>query len=164
MNIFIDTEFTNFEKGKRELISIGLVADDGAEFYGESTEFRNECCTDFVHDVVLPKLGRFPGRAMPRAQLRAELLAWLAQYDDQQPVLCYDFIGDIVLFLELVLYMPGKLVEKHIWPLIDETAVEQYFMNARIAGEADEDHHALYDARANRYAYAETLKIRRDGV
>jgi hypothetical protein len=162
VNIFIDTEFTNFEKGNRELISIGLVADDGREFYGESTEFRKESCTAFVNDVVLPKLGRFPGRAMLRAQLRKELLGWLAQYDDQQPVLCYDFIVDIVLFLDLVLYMPGRLVEKNIWPLIDEAAVEQYFMSAHVAGEPDEDHHALYDARANRYAYATSMKIRGD--
>lgn len=162
MNIFLDTEFTNFEKGDRELISIGLAADDGGEFYGESTEFRKESCTVFVNEVVLPKLGRFPGRAMLRAQLREELLAWLAQYDDRQPVLCYDFIGDVVLFLELVLYMPGRLIEKNIWPLIDETAIEQYFLNARVAGEPDEDHHALYDARANRYAYATSVKMRGD--
>lgn len=33
LNIFLDTEFTDF--ADLQLISIGLVADDGAEFYAE---------------------------------------------------------------------------------------------------------------------------------
>jgi hypothetical protein len=112
VNISIDTECTNFEEGNPKLISTGLVAHDGGKFHGESTQFIKESFTAFVNNVVLPKLRRFPGRATLRERLREELLGWLAQYENQQPVLCYDFIIDVVLFLGSVLYMLGRLLEK----------------------------------------------------
>ena len=57
MLIFLDTEFTDFPESECDLISIGLVDENGREFYAESTQFRREACSDFVVDVVLPLLG-----------------------------------------------------------------------------------------------------------
>ncbi len=47
MRVFLDTEYTNISQPA--LISIGLVADDGREFYAELTDGWLACdCSPFV--------------------------------------------------------------------------------------------------------------------
>ena len=46
MLVFLDTEFTSFFQP--DLISVGLVAEDGREFYAERTDYRCDECTVFV--------------------------------------------------------------------------------------------------------------------
>jgi hypothetical protein len=55
MLIFTDTELTDFIHGG--LISIGLVAEDGREFYTECNEVDLSLCSDVVREALLPKLG-----------------------------------------------------------------------------------------------------------
>mgnify|MGYP003705540817 CR=1 FL=1 len=62
MLIFLDTEFTDFID--TELISIGLVDENGREFYAESTQYRQEACSDFVRQVVVPLLGQHKDRVV----------------------------------------------------------------------------------------------------
>lgn len=94
MRFFYDCEF--IEDGMTiELISIGVVAEDGREFYAVSTEFDGERAGPWVRVNVLPKL---PPPSDPawrsREQIRAglleffgvadegiELWAWFASYD-----------------------------------------------------------------------------------
>jgi hypothetical protein len=91
---FYDCEF--IEDGRTiELISIGVVAQDGREFYAISTEFDPSAAGSWVRRNVLDKL---PSPSDPswrsRAQIRddlyafltapklpIELWAWLAAYD-----------------------------------------------------------------------------------
>ena len=55
MRYFYDTEF--IEDGRTiELISIGVVAEDGREYYAVSTEFDPERAGSWVRANVLPKL------------------------------------------------------------------------------------------------------------
>ena len=55
MRYFYDTEF--IEDGRTiELISIGVVAEDGREYYAVSTEFDPERAGSWVRAHVLPKL------------------------------------------------------------------------------------------------------------
>src|SRR5258705_13911766 len=64
MKYFIDTEFIEgFHKplfGKRrhfiDLISIGIVAEDGREYYAVSNEFRYKDAGDWVKKNVIEKL------------------------------------------------------------------------------------------------------------
>lgn len=79
---FYDTEF--IEDGRTiELISIGVVAEDGREFYAISTDFDPARANLWVAENVLDKL---PPRTdplwRPRAQIREELFVFLTQ---QQP-------------------------------------------------------------------------------
>ncbi|WP_434717222.1 hypothetical protein P5X00_39880 (plasmid) [Paraburkholderia sp. A2RO-4L] len=46
MRVYVDTEFTQFIDC--DLISIGLVADDGREFYGERADYDRASCSEFV--------------------------------------------------------------------------------------------------------------------
>lgn len=94
MRYFYDTEF--IEDGRTiELVSIGVVAEDGREFYAVSTEFDPDRAIPWVRKNVLDKL---PSPADPawrsRARIRDDLLefllapqedvelwAWVAAYD-----------------------------------------------------------------------------------
>ena len=61
MRYFLDTEF-NEEVDPVDLISIGMVADDGREFYAVNIDYANftaakaDTCNDWVKKNVLPKL------------------------------------------------------------------------------------------------------------
>ncbi|MFC5429462.1 hypothetical protein ACFPTO_11720 [Paraburkholderia denitrificans] len=144
---FVDTEFTNFDV--YQLISIAIVVENGSEFYGEVTDFDRSVCSNFAHSVVLPKLGRFPDRAMSFLQLRNALRTSLDGLPlTPAPILCFDFEGDLKLVEHLLgTSLPAGWETLDIYSQIDSLDTERYFMEY----DAD-DHHALNDARANRYA------------
>ena len=101
MRFFVDCEFKSFDAC--QLISVAIVGKDKREFYGECSDFERPLCSDFVRNVVLPQLGRYPGRSMPFPQLRSELMAWLHQVPTKPaPVLCFDFQGDLQLVEHLI--------------------------------------------------------------
>ncbi|OBJ06106.1 hypothetical protein A5660_00040 [Mycobacterium alsense] len=95
MRYFYDTEF--IEDGRTiELVSIGVVAEDGREYYAVSTEFDPERAGSWVRAHVLPKLPPpssqlWRSRARIRADLEEffgvetgepiELWAWVGAYD-----------------------------------------------------------------------------------
>lgn len=61
MRFFFDTEF--IERGRKypiELISIGIVAEDGRTFYAISNEFDERTAGDWVKEHVLPQLKDTP--------------------------------------------------------------------------------------------------------
>jgi len=75
---FYDCEF--LEDGRRvELISIGVISEDGRDFYAVSTEFDEREAGPFVRKHVLPHL---PSPSDPvwrgKDQLREELLEFLS--------------------------------------------------------------------------------------
>lgn len=144
---FIDTEFTDFTDSR--LISIAIVSEDGREFYGECSDFEEPRCNDFVRAVVLPQLGQFPGRSMPFAELRDELLAWLLAVQlKPKPVLCYDSDCDYGLLVHLLGGpLPRGWRHENVFLKIDAERLARYV--ATHGGE----HHALYDARANAFAF-----------
>jgi len=55
MKYFFDTEFIE-ARGHLELVSIGMEAGDGRQFYAESSEFSVSMANPFVLEHVLPKL------------------------------------------------------------------------------------------------------------
>lgn len=146
MHLFVDCEFTDFLDC--ELISIALVADDGREFYGESSDFGQASCSAFVREAVLPQLGQYPGRVFTLEALRTALLAWLAQFaGEPERVLCFDYGGDWELLVDLVGEAPLGWQACHIGAAMDVGRLEAYFL------EHGGRHHALHDARALRLAF-----------
>lgn len=81
MRFFYDCEF--IEDGQTiELISIGVVGEDGREFYAVSTEFDPSRAIDWVRRHVLDKLPSPADKAWrTRNQIRDELLAFLLAAD-----------------------------------------------------------------------------------
>lgn len=112
MRIFFDTEF--IEDGKTiELLSIGMVREDGASYYAEPAETDRSRASEWVRDNVLPEL---TGPVYPKADIARQIVgfvgpdpefwAWYADYDwvalcqlygtmmdlpDPFPMYCRDF-------------------------------------------------------------------------
>lgn len=99
MRYFYDCEF--IEDGNTiELVSIGVVAEDGREFYAVSTEFDPDRAGTWVRANVLPKLPSPASKSWrSRARIKDDLLefvnagpgtvelwAWVGAYD--HVVLC----------------------------------------------------------------------------
>lgn len=149
MKLFLDTEFTDFTNP--ELISIGIVDENGREFYAESTSFRRERCSEFVVETVLPLLGQYTDSlVLNRYQIAHALLQWLEEYREQGATICVDYYTDWYLFHELLESTTVMEFVKplNIWPDIDSHKIESWWQETGLSR-----HHALYDARANRYGY-----------
>lgn len=75
MRFFFDTEF--IDDGKTiDLISIGIKAEDGREYYAESYEFNRSCANEWFINNVLPHLREVP---KPRAVIAAEIIGFVGQ-------------------------------------------------------------------------------------
>ncbi|MCI1006844.1 3'-5' exoribonuclease [Herbaspirillum sp. C7C8] len=150
MKVFLDTEFTDFIKP--QLISIGLVAESGEEFYAEIPFLLDEC-SDFVREVVLPLLGRIPGAAVSKHEMTANLKSWLENISSDNNVLeiCFDFQTDWDLFIGALDYsLPKQCQQKKIANKVDELACQEFLRIHNLP-----EHHALYDAQANQFGYRE---------
>ena len=92
MRYFYDTEF--IDNGRIiDLISIGVAAEDGREFYAVSAEFDPRSAGRWVRTHVLPKL---PSPASPlwrsRRQIREDLEAFLG-IDGPEPIELWAWVG-----------------------------------------------------------------------
>lgn len=75
MRYFIDTGFIESGPTKPiQLISIGIVAEDGREFYAVSSDFDPDTASEWVKTNVLSKLGK--GRSSPKS-IADKLLAFV---------------------------------------------------------------------------------------
>ena len=154
MNFFLDTEFAETGGEKRptiDLISIGIVAEDGREFYAESEEFDLANCDDWVKKHVVAKLGPANER-MSRVELRNRLLSFLGK----EPVIwayypSYDWVAFCWLF--------GKMIDlPKGYPMFPMDLQQWWVQLGRPPGVKPPDptdaHNALADARWTRDLHA----------
>lgn len=150
MLVFLDTEFTDFDRP--ELISIALVAEDGREFYAERTDYRLDECSEFVRKEVLPLLSRVPGASCDRQQLTDRLHDWFEKLPEPA-TLIFDFEGDWLLLASAFLDMTHKKPPPNVG---DKLHLDSRTLSHPVFGEAKNltyteqwpPHHALADARA----------------
>ena len=157
MRVYLDTEFTRFTQP--QLISIGMAAEDGREFYAVSKSFSFKQCSAFVRNVVLPIIEHGPTAALDRRELQASLKQWLKDSAEPVDIVC-DFDVDAELLLELIDGQNDlRLREFNVGGVSvlsgDEYAeiaegIDAYFAQPRQWPR----HHALEDARALRHACA----------
>lgn len=150
MFVFLDTEFTDF--AKHGLISLALVAEDGCEFYAECTDYRREDCSDFVHQEVLPLLGRVPGAACTKLELTERLRTW-SECLPEPFTLVFDFEGDWLLLAEAWLGKSHRQAPPNVGDklfLASHTITHPVFEKALRAAYSQDwpPHHAQADARA----------------
>ena len=150
MRYFYDTEF--IEDGRTiELISIGVVAEDGREYYAVSTEFDPERAGSWVRANVLPKL---PPPSSPlwrsRKQIRQDLEEFLRVFDvgAADPIELWAWVGayDHVVLCQLWGTMPA------LPPAIPRFTRELRQLwedrgSPRLPPRARDAHDALVDAR-----------------
>jgi hypothetical protein len=150
LKIFIDTEFTDFIDP--HLISIGMAAEYGEEFYAE-VPYPREVCSAFVRETVLPLLGHMPYAACPIDDLRIRIITWIeiVRRSGEDVEICFDFQTDWDLFVSaLDNRVPSWCRSRCIDPDINELLRHEFHKKSKLP-----EHHALYDALANRYAFRE---------
>ncbi|WP_061945383.1 3'-5' exoribonuclease [Collimonas pratensis] len=148
LKIFLDTEFTDFIRP--HLISIGMVTDSGDEFYAEIPYPESEC-SDFVRETVIPLLGRFSDAIYSKEDLSVRLRIWLelvrAQRDHIE--ICVDSQTDWDLLINALEYqVPKWCRQTFVGNSIDELVRCDFYRTNKLP-----EHHALYDAMANRKAF-----------
>ncbi|NLE79060.1 MAG: polyadenylate-specific 3'-exoribonuclease AS [Rhodococcus sp.] len=160
MRYFYDCEF--IEDGHTiDLVSIGVVAEDGREFYAVSTEFDPERAGKWVRKNVLPKL---PQPSSPlwktRARIREDLLAFLIPRPSVVPelwawVAAYDHVALCQLWGPMTA-LPQSLPRftrelKQFWEENGSPA---------LPAAPDDAHDALADARHNLVKFETVLAAR----
>jgi len=155
MLVFLDTEFTDFVQ--IDLISIGLVTEDGREFYAERNDYHREDCSSFVVAEVLPLLNRVPGAKCSSAHLSFRLREWFASLEKSVTV-AFDYTSDWELLAdalqgERLTDLPANLSEKLF---IDHEVLSDAKFREAYENSFEPNwprHHALADARALRNGY-----------
>ncbi|MBA5604948.1 3'-5' exoribonuclease [Duganella sp. FT3S] len=143
---FLDTEFTNFHDP--ELVSIGLVASSGEEFYAE-IPFSITACSPFVKEAVIPLLGLDQVAFCTRDGLFIRLMDWLAVVkNDAEVVICFDSQHDETLFKQIFGGMPPAFMR---FRNVGDRNINELLRYEFHTKHALPEHHALHDARAMRY-------------
>lgn len=152
--IFIDTEFTDFLEC--HLISLGMVVDSGEEFYVE-VPYPDAACSAFVREAVIPLLGSIEDAQCPFEELGQRILSWfsLIRHDGETVEICFDFQTDWDLLNDAMDYqVPDWCCPRLITRNINELLRYSFHKKNNLP-----EHHALYDARANRYAFRDRESI-----
>lgn len=153
MRYFYDCEF--IEDGRTiDLVSIGVVAADGREFYAVSTEFDPAGAGPWVRRNVIPKLPSPGDKAWKsRARIRDELYAFLTEPDDEPELWAWVAAYDHVVLCQLW----GSMVElPKPLPRFTHELKQRWEDAGRppIPPAGDEAHSALADARTGRDRFA----------
>ena len=157
--IFLDTEFTQFRDG--QLLSLGLVTDDGHELYVEIADSaRHARASDFCRDEVISQFGLLPGTAVrDDAAAGARVANWLDSFEYPLAI-SYDYKLDW-RFFEGALRAAGqwqalasKLRAEDVAGVAAPGTPGEAAQNAVFdASNLPRRHHALVDARALRAAW-----------
>lgn len=171
MRIYFDTEF--IEDGKTiELLSLGAVREDGAQFYGVNTDADLDRASEWVKEHVIPHLQEsFPVSAQytplrvhvgSRAGLANVFYSWaldgLARAEKLQ---FWGYFADYDWVLVCQLY--GRMIDlpprfPHFAYDLRQWLNENGFADARQP--EDHPHHALLDARWVAEAHANYQYVR----
>jgi hypothetical protein len=149
MKYFLDTEF--IEAGHLfpiTLLSIGIVAEDGREFYAVNTEADYTVANDWVKDNVLPHLGN--ERLMRHVDIGHAILAFVGKdkpefwgyYAD------YDWVVTAQMFGTMMDLPKG-------WPMYCHDLKQwcDQLGNPELPKQTSTEHNALADARWNKLAW-----------
>lgn len=180
MKIFFDTEFTGLHKDTT-LISIGLISEDGRQFYAELTDYNKEQCDNWITENVLEHLISYDSDNFKKSNyipnlhigdkqdISISLNNWLKQFDFVElisDVSHYDF----VLFIDL--FGTAFDLPKNICPAcydINQDIARKYSISQQEAFDKSREdilfqaykedkimgdkHNALYDAKVIRELY-----------
>jgi hypothetical protein len=141
MRYFFDIEF--IEDGKTiDLISIGVVSEDGREYYAESADADLSRANPWVHEHVFPHLRKGP------SLLSRELIArQITQFVGEKPEF-WAYYADYDWVVLCQLY--GRMVDlPPTWPkfCFDVKQLAVSLGNPKLEHVNGVEHHALADAR-----------------
>ena len=145
MKIWFDTEF--IEDGKTiDLLSIGIIREDGHYYYAESSECDLSKASDWVKANVLPHL---TDTKFTRTEIRADILKFCGEKPEIWAYYAdYDWVALCQLFGTMMDLPKG-------WPMYcrDIKQLCDSLGNPRLPAKQGVEHHALADARWTRRAW-----------
>ena len=148
MKFFLDTEF--IECGclfPIELLSIGIVSEDGREFYAEVADADLSHANDWVKENVLPHLN---GSKLARNMLARAVRMFIG--DGKPEFWGYYADYDWVVFCQIF----GAMIDlPKGWPMYcrDIKQLCDSLGNPQLPKQASTEHNALNDAKWNKIAY-----------
>lgn len=169
MKVFFDTEFTGLHQNTT-LISIGMVAENGHEFYAELTDFDLSQVDEWLEknviaNLVLPESIQSSGGNIAldvrgnTEVVRLALIDWLSQFDDVEmwsDCLAYDW----VLFCQLfghAFKVPSNVyyIPFDICTVMKLKGVDPDISREELAGwtKGTAKHNALWDAKVIKACY-----------
>jgi hypothetical protein len=149
LRYFFDTEF--IEDGCTiDLISIGIVCEDGREFYMESSQVPWHRASDWVNENVRPHLRN---EGQPEAEIAVQVVEFVNNGGRSPEFWAYYADYDWVVLCQLF----GTMMDlPDGWPMfcmdIKQEAVR--LGDPPLPEQTSTEHHALADARWNAEAYA----------
>jgi hypothetical protein len=150
MRYWLDTEF--LEDGRTiELISIGIVAEDGREFYAENADFDWDQASDWLKEHVRPHL-QPDEYAVPRYAIAPAVLSFVREGGGQPEFWGYYADYDWVVFCWLF----GRMVDlPDGFPMYcrDIKQWADQLGDVQLPEQEEAEHNALADARWNRMAW-----------
>jgi hypothetical protein len=165
MKVFFDTEFTGLRQNAT-LISIGLVSEDGHEFYAESTDYDRSQVDDWIRDNVIANLSPSTAFVGTRAEIAPRLHEWLGQFETVE-VWSDCLAWDWVLFCELfggafgvpknVYYIPFDIATLMVAKGVDPDITRDEYATGRYDG--NRNHNALWDARVIMGCYQRLMGV-----
>lgn len=149
MRYFFDTEFIEYGQ-LIDLISIGIVADDGREYYAISRDFDTTTANDWVKKHVLSQLEpEESGLWKSRIVIKHGIIDFVG--DDTPEFWAYYGAYDWVAFAQLfgrALDMPEN------WPYFRDLKDAATLLKVTdLPKPGKPQHHALIDARHNKVIY-----------
>jgi len=180
--LFLDTEFTGLHQ-YTTLISIGIVAENGASFYAELTDYDETQVDDWLNENVIAHL-KLQKTSTPYFEIKEEtaweakgdrqwvkekLIAFLTQFE--KIVFWSDHMAyDWVLFCQLfghafnlpkqIYYIPFDLATLFKIKGINPDVKREVFAGEKIKNLksiAHHKHNALYDAQVIRLCYEKLI-------
>jgi hypothetical protein len=151
MRYFYDTEFIENRGEAVVLISIGMVAEDGREYYAQNAECDLTTANAWVKANVIPQLQMpFQTQSKSREIIATELLEFIG--DDMPEFWGYCSAFDHLLLVQL--FKGFDNMPKH-WPYFthDIAQLAHQLDNPPLPNTNPCVHHALSDARWNMEAY-----------
>lgn len=149
---FMDTEFIESGPGKPiQLISIGVVSEDGRKYYAISREYNSADANQWVKDNVLPGV-ELQSAVQPKAlaAIREEILAFVGSEKPEFWGYYADY--DWVVFCQIF----GTMSElPQGWPMYcrDIKQLCDSMGNIRLPEQKSTEHNALNDALWNLSAF-----------
>lgn len=148
MKFWFDTEF--IDDGRTiDLLSIGIVAEDGREFYAESSECDLTKASPWVRENVIPHL-MYAHKRMSRRDIANAIVSFVGP---DKPELwayyaAYDWVAICQLFGTMMDLPKG-------WPMYcrDVQQLCDSLGNPSLPEQGKDEHHALADARWTRDAW-----------
>ncbi|MEF8732808.1 MAG: 3'-5' exoribonuclease [Candidatus Accumulibacter meliphilus] len=147
MRYWFDTEFDE-RSSIIHLISVGIVAEDGREYYAINSEYDSSCASDWLRQNVLQHLNF--SQAKSRTAIRQEVLDFFSPAPSE--IWAYFGEYDWVVLRQLLGHM---LDWPQAWPL-SHMNLEQFRLQSggpSLPAQQSSVHHALHDARWCREAW-----------